>query len=127
MGARIVAIASAYSPHRGCSRVRLRGRANHRNGVEDPMKCKRCGASVEVTRENYDYSSVGLPVTLCDVQVRSCRECGDRGAGIPNVEGLHRAIAMAVIRKPARFTGKEIRFLRKSWGGRALTSRSQLG
>ena len=61
------------------------------------MNCKRCGAPVEVRRENYDYSSSGLPVTLCDVQVRTCPQCGERGAAIPNIEGLHRAIAMAVI------------------------------
>ena len=83
------------------------------------MKCKRCGASVEVVRENYDYSSCGLPVTLCDVQVRTCRECGERSAAIANIEGLHRAIATAVSRKAARFTGNEVRFLRKylGWSG----------
>lgn len=83
------------------------------------MKCKRCSASVEVTRANYDYSSCGLPVTLCDVQVRTCGECGERGAAIPNIDGLHRAIATAVTRKPARFTGSEVRFLRKylGWSG----------
>jgi putative zinc finger/helix-turn-helix YgiT family protein len=83
------------------------------------MKCKRCGGSIEVGRENYDYSSCGLPVTLLDVQVRQCGQCGDRGAAIPRIEELHRAIGTAVILKPARLTGAEVRFLRKflGWSG----------
>ena len=83
------------------------------------MNCKSCGGSLSVNRENYDYSSCGLPVTLCEVQVRHCEQCGDRGAAIPNIEGLHRAIAMCLIRKLARFTGAEVRFLRKflGWSG----------
>jgi putative zinc finger/helix-turn-helix YgiT family protein len=80
------------------------------------MKCSRCGGSLSVSRENYDYSSCGLPVTLCNMQVRGCHQCGERGAAIPNIEGLHRAIAVCLIRKPARFTGAEVRFLRKSLG-----------
>jgi putative zinc finger/helix-turn-helix YgiT family protein len=83
------------------------------------MKCKRCSAPIELSRGNYDYSSCGLPVTLCDVQVRACPTCGERSAAIPRIEELHQAIAMAVIRKPARFTGAEVKFLRKylGWSG----------
>src|SRR5215471_1307989 len=84
------------------------------------MTCKRCrGGPLETRRENYDYSSSGLPVTLCEVQVRYCAHCGDRTAAIPRVQELHRAIALAVAHKTARLTGPEVRFLRKflGWSG----------
>jgi len=83
------------------------------------MKCPRCGGEVAVQRENYDYSSCGLPVTLVDVQVRTCPSCGEKGAAIPRIEELHRAIAIAVSQKTARLSGDEVRFLRKflGWSG----------
>jgi putative zinc finger/helix-turn-helix YgiT family protein len=83
------------------------------------MKCKRCGSAAHSERENYDYSSSGLPVTLVGVEVRSCPSCGEKSAAIPNIEGLHRAIAIAVAHKPARLTGGEVRYLRKylGWSG----------
>lgn len=37
-------------------------------------------------------------------------------AKIPNIDGLHRAIAMAIVAKPCAMTGKELRFLRTEMG-----------
>ena len=42
--------------------------------------------------------------------------CGEIEVGIPGIEGLHRAIAEALIAKPARLAPEEVRFLRKHLG-----------
>jgi putative zinc finger/helix-turn-helix YgiT family protein len=68
-------------------------------------------------RENFRYDASGLPgVTLLGVEVRRCPKCGEYEVSIPNIEGLHRAIAFAVIRKRTRLTPAEIRYLRTSLG-----------
>jgi putative zinc finger/helix-turn-helix YgiT family protein len=84
------------------------------------MTCPACGTAMKVQRENYRYDASGLPnITLKGVEVRRCPECGDIEVAIPAIEGLHRAIAGALIRKRARLAGLEIRFLRKylGWSG----------
>jgi putative zinc finger/helix-turn-helix YgiT family protein len=45
--------------------------------------------------------------------------CGETYTSIPAIEGLHRQIAAAVIRKKGRLAPAEIRFLRKwlGWSG----------
>lgn len=81
------------------------------------MMCMDCSGELRIARENYQYTECGLPsVTLCDVEVRRCGACGAHEVAIPNIEGLHRAIALHLIQKPRKFTGAEIRFLRKSMG-----------
>lgn len=80
-------------------------------------KCPQCRTPMESRRENYRYDASGLPnVVLEDVEVRQCPNCGERAVVIPAIEGLHRALALALIRAPGRFTPQEIRFLRKSLG-----------
>jgi putative zinc finger/helix-turn-helix YgiT family protein len=71
-------------------------------------------------RETYLYSESGLPnVVLANVEVRRCQECGAHELVLQNVAELHRAIAHAVIQKPASLSGAEIRFLRTylGWSG----------
>src|SRR5688572_4662111 len=80
------------------------------------MKCFSCGGRMVASRESYDYRSCGLPVTLQDVRVSRCEECGEHEVSLPRIEELHRLIARNVIRKPTRFSPEEIRFLRK-WLG----------
>jgi len=68
-------------------------------------------------RENYRYQECGLPyVTLKGIGVSRCSNCGNYEISIPRIEELHRLIAKALIEKTTRFTGAEIRFLRKSLG-----------
>jgi putative zinc finger/helix-turn-helix YgiT family protein len=84
------------------------------------MKCLICGASMDTRRENYPYRASGLPhVTLEQVEVSRCPVCGETEVSIPHIEALHRAIAVALVRKPARLASEEIRFLRKylGWSG----------
>lgn len=82
------------------------------------MKCMECGKGpVETRRENHHYGACGLDyVTLVDIEVRHCKECGQNEYSIPNIEGLHRVIAHAVATKRERLVPREVRFLRKYLG-----------
>jgi putative transcriptional regulator len=83
-------------------------------------KCKECPSEMTVARENYRYVECGLPnVTLQGIEVRRCPQCGAVEVPIPRISELHRVIAMAVIHKPARLSGAEVRYLRKhlGWSG----------
>jgi putative zinc finger/helix-turn-helix YgiT family protein len=84
------------------------------------MTCIACGGAMKTTRENVKYDASGLPgVTLMNVEVRRCPACGETEYVIPDIEGLHRSLAYAIIRKPALLAPVEIRFLRKflGWSG----------
>ena len=79
------------------------------------MKCIQCGHAMTTKRENVPYAS--LPGTvLVGVEVSRCPNCGEEEIAIPAIEALNRALANAVIRKPARLTGDEAKFLRKYLG-----------
>ena len=81
------------------------------------MKCTECGATMKTRKENYPYDECGLKhVTLVGVEVSRCPKCGNYELSIPRIEGLHRLLARVLIDKVTRFTGSEIRFLRKSLG-----------
>jgi|SRR5450759_563027 len=92
------------------------------------MKCIECGAQMDMRRENYRYDGCGLPgITLRDVEVSRCPECGEVEVAIPNIEGLHRVIAQSVARKHDRFTASEVRFLRKWLGLSGVDFASLMG
>lgn len=84
-------------------------------------KCRTCGKSELVTsEETYLYVESGLPnVVLVGVNVRRCPSCGHHELVLPRVAELHRTIAHAILRKPARLSGAEVRYLRKylGWSG----------
>jgi putative transcriptional regulator len=81
------------------------------------MKCDRCGAQMKSARENYRYDECGLDsVTLMNVEVRRCPECGEYEVDIPRMNELHRLIARMVASKAPRLTAHEVRFLRKYLG-----------
>ena len=82
------------------------------------MKCRNCNrGELTKSKEKYLYTQSGLPnVVLIDVDVRRCPECGAHEVVIPRIEELFRTIAFAVIHKPARLSGAEVRFLRKYLG-----------
>jgi DNA-binding transcriptional regulator YiaG len=63
--------------------------------------------------EKYHYTQSGLDnVWLVNGFAIQDSPYG-RGVAIENVEGLHAAIADALVRKPGQLTGKEFRYLRK--------------
>jgi len=84
------------------------------------MKCLECGVTMKTNRENVRYAACGLPhVTLRNVEVSRCPQCGEEEIAIPRIEALHKAIARALIAKPFRLDAAEIRYLRKylGWSG----------
>jgi putative zinc finger/helix-turn-helix YgiT family protein len=87
---------------------------------KQPKPCRACGGVTKTEAENYRYTESGLPnVVLLGVNVRRCPKCGEVELLLPRVAELHRVIARAVVHKPARLTGAEVRFLRKhlGWSG----------
>lgn len=89
------------------------------------MKCA-CGGEMKVTVETHHYVESGLSdVYLDGIEVRRCPACGEEEVAIPAIESLHKAIGSALIRKPHRLAGPEVRFLRKllGWSGEVFASR----
>jgi len=82
------------------------------------MKCRHCEkAEMVETQENYHYRECGLDnVTIVGITTRKCPECGNVMPLIPNIEGLHDALAQAIIKQNGPLTAAEIVFLRKSLG-----------
>jgi putative zinc finger/helix-turn-helix YgiT family protein len=69
---------------------------------------------MKVHREPHRYSVTRTwAVTLEGVEVHRCPKCGYFEVAIERPAALHRAIASAVIRKPARLSGPEFTFLRR--------------
>lgn len=81
------------------------------------FECSQCGAMVEVVRGTYQFKESGLKnVFLKNIELVRCRECGTTDPIIPHVNELMRVLALAVIARPYRLSGEEIRFLRKYLG-----------
>jgi len=82
------------------------------------MKCRVCEkAEMLETIENYHYRECGMDnVTIVGITVRKCDHCGNIMPLIPNIEGLHDALADAIIKKEGALIPTEIIFLRKSLG-----------
>jgi putative zinc finger/helix-turn-helix YgiT family protein len=73
------------------------------------------------TRGVYRYTESGLSnVTLVNVEIRSCDNCGEREVVIPKIEQLHRVMARALSESPSKLTPEQIRFLR-TWLGFSTT------
>lgn len=82
-------------------------------------RCPNCGSASTTTEIVADrpYVEAGLPhFHLRGVECRRCTSCGNEAIVLPNLEGLHRTIARALARKPARLLGIETRFMRKYLG-----------
>jgi len=78
------------------------------------IRCSHCGAHVRVVHCTYELKQVGLKnVVLQGIEIVKCPKCKNEDPIIPNMNGLMRALALAVIEKPYRLTGEEVRFLRK--------------
>ncbi len=85
------------------------------------MKCYECNTQMQVTQGNYAYqASKGLTsITLQNIKMGRCPQCGKESTAIPKMQQLHQAIAQAIAKKKARLLPTEIRFLRKylGWSG----------
>ena len=81
------------------------------------MKCPKCGGKLRVTGHTHRYVESGLSnVVLNGVQVRKCQECGEEEVAIPNITGLHRAIAALLVARKSALAAIELRFLRQFLG-----------
>jgi len=90
------------------------------------MKCPQCGSGMRTKREAYPYEPTkGLKVLLNPVEVRRCSGCDEVEVSIPRILDLHRAVSFAVIRKPTRLLGPEIRHIRTwlGWSGQDFAAR----
>ena len=76
----------------------------------------QCGSSMKTQNETYLYDRNGIRATLVDIPIHRCAECGEHEIEIPRIAQLNRVLTNALVRKPSRLTGTEIRFLRKSLG-----------
>jgi putative zinc finger/helix-turn-helix YgiT family protein len=82
------------------------------------MRCLECSAQViEKSNQTHRYTESGMDnVFISGINTFECPACDDVTVEIPDILGLHLAIASNLIRKPAKLAGKEIRFLRKNLG-----------
>lgn len=80
------------------------------------MICPDCKKDeMKKGKETIRYEECGLPnVVLKDILLRRCSNCGNQLVSIPNLAGLHRCIAVALVNKPERLIPAEIGFLRKT-------------
>src|SRR4051794_24360932 len=80
------------------------------------LRCGECGGPmVEERLAEYEDSSFGIPIRILDSVVRSyCPNCGEEAITIPNSDRLVAAAAVTRALIPIKFTGGEIRFLRKA-------------
>ena len=77
-------------------------------------ECSNCGADAKVVRGSYRFAESGLRnVILQGIELVRCEKCGNEDPIIPHVNELMRLLALAVIGKPYRLRGEDIRFLRK--------------
>jgi transcriptional regulator with XRE-family HTH domain len=60
----------------------------------------------------YRYTESGLDNVLIEGAQLIADDEGEGTVTLPNVRGLHRAIAAAIVGKPSSLTGRELRFLR---------------
>jgi DNA-binding transcriptional regulator YiaG len=88
--------------------------AQRRRDAMMQIECTNCAGTARVVRGSYDFAESGLKrVRLQGIELMVCDTCGSVDPIIPRVNDLMRLLAVAVIAKPYRLTGEEIRFLRK--------------
>jgi DNA-binding transcriptional regulator YiaG len=77
-------------------------------------RCGDCGSEVRVERGSYRFRESGLDnVVLKGIETVRCPNCGYEDPIIPNLDGLFRALALAIVKSRLPLSGSEVRFLRK--------------
>jgi DNA-binding transcriptional regulator YiaG len=75
-------------------------------------QCAECGGNASVSRKNYRFEQMGIPVELQRIEVIECPNCGVTPI-IPHMNELMDLLALAVLCNPCTLKGSEVRFLRK--------------
>lgn len=92
------------------------------------MRCPECGTAMRRKKNQpYRYRESGLENVVIVVAVLVCPKCKQAVPEIPNVKGLHAAIADRLFRKETSLAGPEVRFLRKEMGMKAKDLADSLG
>jgi putative zinc finger/helix-turn-helix YgiT family protein len=77
-------------------------------------ECSACGAAVAVVRGKHRFTECGLlNVELHGVEIVRCAGCGNEEVLIPRMNDLMRLLALAIVSRPSRLLGEDVRFLRK--------------
>lgn len=79
------------------------------------MRCIKCQSLMERSVKPEHVEDLGgVAVKVLDAVVLQRCSCGEEMIGIPDLEGLARAAAIARALNPARLSGKEVRFIRRA-------------
>jgi YgiT-type zinc finger domain-containing protein len=77
-------------------------------------ECSNCGSEARVVRGDYEFKESGLrDVVIHGIDLIKCGKCGNVDPVLAGLDELMYRIALAVLRKPYRLDGAELRFLRK--------------
>ena len=77
-------------------------------------ECSSCSAPATLARGDYQFTNCGLKnVLLIGVELIKCSNCGNIDPVISNMRDLMQSLALAVVKKPWKLSGDEIRYLRK--------------
>jgi putative zinc finger/helix-turn-helix YgiT family protein len=91
-------------------------------------RCSNCGKPAHRVRRNYLFRESGMPnVTLKDIQVVTCDDCGNNDPIIPRSTEVIRALVLATVKKPRPLSGEDVRFLRKRMDMNGETLAQYLG
>jgi DNA-binding transcriptional regulator YiaG len=76
--------------------------------------CSDCGSEARVERGTWRFRESGLDnVVLKGIEIVKCPACGNEEPILPNLDGLLRVIAVAIVTNRLPLTGPEVRYLRK--------------
>ncbi len=92
--------------------------------------CQACGNNRLQKRKRAErpYKLMGVSnIVLHDITVVTCPRCRRSEPVVPDVDGLTRAVAMAIVGKRQRLLSSEIRFLRKQLGLSGIGLAQHLG
>jgi len=77
-------------------------------------ECSDCGKEARVERGTYRFRESGLDnVVLKEIEIIKCPACGNEDPIIPNLDGLLRVLAVALVTSRLPLSGAEVRYLRK--------------
>ena len=77
-------------------------------------QCSNCGSEAKIVRGDYEFKETGLrDLVLLDIELVKYGKCGNVDPILFQVEELMHIAAVAILQKPYRLQGEELRFLRK--------------
>jgi transcriptional regulator with XRE-family HTH domain len=77
-------------------------------------QCSNCAAEARIVRGDYEFKETGLrDLVLLGIELIKCGKCGNVDPVLFQVDELMHIAAVAILQKPYRLGGEELRFLRK--------------